>query len=535
MKISRRGFLKSIGLGAAALAIPGCGRSLSRASGATNRPHIVLIMADDMGFSDIGCYGGEIETPNLDRLAADGLRFTQFYNAGRCCPTRASLMTGLYSHQTGIGHMAGDQGYPSYRGVLNKHCVTIAEVLRGAGYQTLMAGKWHVGSEPGQWPRDRGFDRFYGSNTSTGSYFGIHDDNYDRRLILDDEEIEPPAEWYATDAYTDYAIEFAKAASRSDQPFFLYTAYTAPHWPLHALPGDIAKYRGKYRKGWDAVRRERRARMIESGIVEEQWELPPRGGEPWESLSDEKKDEMDLRMAVYAAMVDRMDRNIGRLVETLKETGAFDNTLILFLSDNGGSAEGGMWGFNREGQPIGSPQSYASYGLCWANASDTPFQRYKSWTHEGGIATPLIAHWPGVIKQKGKLTHEPGHVIDIMATCCDVAGAAYPRTYDGKPITPLEGKSLVPVFMKGRRAGHDTLFWEHEGNRAVRQGKWKLVAMHKKPWELHDLHADRTELHDLSEAFPEKVRELETLYDGWAKRCGVRPWPIKKPIDNRTA
>jgi len=533
---TRREFLKTLGLGAAALAVPGCGGALSRGPTAgSDQPNIVLIMADDMGFSDIGCYGGEIETPNLDRLARDGLRFTQFYNTARCCPTRAALMTGLYSHQAGIGHMVGNHGHPSYQGYLNQQCVTIAEVLKGAGYQTLMTGKWHVGSRPGHWPRDRGFDRFYGSNTSTGSYFGIHDDQYDRRLILDDEEVEPPAEWYATDAYTDYAIDFLKDAAQADRPFFLYTAYTAPHWPLHALPEDIAKYRGKYRQGWDVLRNRRRERMVELGIVERRWALSPRGGKPWESLAADKRDEMDLRMAVYAAMVDRMDRNIGRLVETLKDLDAFDNTLILFLSDNGGSAEGGLWGFSREGDPIGSPQSYASYGQCWANVSDTPFRRYKSWTHEGGIATPLIAHWPGVIKRQGKLVHEPGHVIDIMATCCDVSGAAYPRTHNGHAIIPLEGRSLLPLLKGNARKSHDAIFWEHQGNRAVRQGKWKLVAAHREPWELYDLEADRTELHNLATQYPEKVNELKTLYRSWAKRCGVQPWPLKKPNANRTA
>jgi len=536
IRTTRREFLGSLGLGAAALTVPGCAGVLSRGKTApTSQPNIVLIMADDMGFSDIGCYGGEIETPNLDRLARDGLRFTQFYNTARCCPTRAALMTGLYSHQAGVGHMVGNLGYPAYQGHLNRNCVTIAEVLKTADYQTLMTGKWHVGNLPGYWPRDRGFDRFYGSNTSTGSYFGVHEDSYDRRLILDDKEVEPSAEWYATDAYTDYAIDFVKTAGQKDRPFFLYTAYTAPHWPLHALPEDIAKYRGKYRKGWDVLRRERHARMIELGIVKKNWPLSPRGGESWDSLDAEKQDEMDLRMAVYAAMVDRMDRNIGRLMETLKETGAFDNTLILFLSDNGGCAEGGMWGFNREGGPIGSPQSYASYGRCWANASDTPFRRYKSWTHEGGIATPLIAHWPGVIKRKNKLVHEPGHVIDIMATCCDVAGATYPAIYEGRPIFPLEGQSLLPLLKGHERKGHEAIFWEHQGNRAVRQGKWKLVAAHQEPWELYDLEADRTELLNLAERFPEKVEELKALYRGWAKRCGVQSWPVRKPIDNRTA
>ena len=521
--VNRREFLRIMGGCIAA----GMAPRLATGGGSTgDRPNIVLIMADDMGFSDIGCYGGEIETPNLDRLAGNGLRFTQFYNTARCCPTRASLLTGLYSHQAGIGHMVGNKGYPAYQGYLNDRCVTIAEALKPAGYQTLMTGKWHVGNKRGHWPLDRGFDRFYGSNTSTGSYFAIHDDSYDRRLILDDREIEPPDEWYATDAYTDYAIDFVEEASRREDPFFLYLAYTAPHWPLHALPEDIAKYRGKYRKGWDALRRERHKRMIEMGIVEEDWPLSPRGGRAWDSLSDEKKDEMDLRMAVYAAMIDRMDRNIGKLVESLEERGILDNTLILFLADNGGCAEGGLWGFQRGDEPIGSPQSYASYGLCWANASDTPFRRYKKWTHEGGIATPLIAHWPGVIRQRGELCRQVGHVIDLMPTCCEVAGAEYPGRHDGHEIVPVEGRSLVPVFQGRMREPHEALFWEHQGNRAVRQGKWKLVSEHADAWELYDLEADRTEMHDLAAERPEKVRELKNLYKAWAARCGVRPWPL---------
>jgi arylsulfatase len=422
--------------------------------------------------------------------------------------------------------MVGNKGYPAYQGYLNDRCVTIAEALKPAGYQTLMTGKWHVGNKRGHWPLDRGFDRFYGSNTSTGSYFTVHDDSYDRRLILDDREIEPPDEWYATDAYTDYAIEFVEEASRREDPFFLYLAYTAPHWPLHALPEDVAKYRGKYRKGWDALRRERHKRMIEMGIVEEDWRLSPRGGRAWDSLSDEKKDEMDLRMAVYAAMIDRMDRNIGKLVESLEERGILDNTLILFLADNGGCAEGGLWGFQRGDGPIGSPQSYASYGLCWANASDTPFRRYKKWTHEGGIATPLIAHWPGVIRQRGELCRQVGHVIDLMPTCCEVAGAEYPDRHDGHEIVPVEGRSLVPVFQGRMREPHEALFWEHQGNRAVRHGKWKLVSEHANEWELYDLDADRTEMHDLAAERPQKVRELKNLYKAWADRCGVRPWPL---------
>jgi arylsulfatase len=269
--------------------------------------------------------------------------------------------------------------------------------------------------------------------------------------------------------------------------------------------------------------------MVELGIVEDRWPLSPRGGPEWDSLSPEKQDEMDLRMAVYAAMVDRMDQNIGRIVQKLRDRGVLENTLILFLSDNGGCAEGGLWGFNREGGPIGAPQSYASYGLCWANASDTPFRRYKKWTHEGGIATPLIAHWPAVIKSKGRLTHESGHVIDIMATCCDVAGARYPRRHKGREIVPLEGKSLLPVLQGRSREGHEAIYWEHEGNRAVRSEKWKLVSERPGEWELYDLEEDRTELNDLAGKMPDKLGELAAMYEKWSARCGVRPWPVKKP------
>lgn len=524
--ISRRSFLRNTVCASTSLALTGIGNA-SDQSNSKSRPNIIIIMADDMGFSDIGCYGGEIDTPNIDRLAKNGLRFTQFYNTARCCPTRASLLTGLYSHQAGIGHMVGDKGYPSYQGYLNTQCITIAEALQLSGYKTLMTGKWHVGNEKGHWPLDRGFNRFYGSNTSTGSYFGINDDNYDRRLLLDNNEIYPPEQWYATDAYTDYAIQFVEEACKEPDPFFLYLAYTAPHWPLHALPEDIAKYKGRYKKGWDHLREERLQRMVEMGIIDEKWGLSPRGGKAWNELDEKQKEEMDLRMAVYAAQIDRMDQNIGKLISALKKRNELDDTLILFLADNGGCAEGGQFGFTRKFGPTGTGQSYASYGLCWANASNTPFRRYKKWVHEGGISTPLVAHWPNGIKSKNEFRNQVGHVIDLMPTCLELAGAEYPSEYDGHKIKLLEGKSLVPAF-SDQPIPRDALYWEHEGNRAVRVGKWKLVSKHPDKWELYDLEKDRSELNNLASTYPDKVEELRKMYNQWAKRAEVLPWPVKQ-------
>jgi len=530
MKTTRRQFLRNLGLGAAALAMPGCSRAMSRGKSTVRKPNIIVIMCDDMGFSDIGCYGGEIETPHIDRLAQNGLRFTQFYNTGRCCPTRASLLTGLYAHQTGIGHMSADDALPGYQGHLNDRCVTIAEALKPAGYRTFIAGKWHVGAKDRNWwPLQRGFDRFYGVPQGGGFYFKPKEG---RSVVLDNDEIHTPDSgpmppgWYSTDAWSDHGIEFIEEAIQRDQPFFFYLAHNAPHWPLQALESDIARYRGKYLKGWDAIRTERHARMIEMGIVEKDWPLTPRDAKAkaWDELDQATKERMDEKMAIYAAQVDRVDRNVGRLVKKLKQLGVYEDTLILFLADNGGCAEGGPLGFDREQGRIGTAESYSSYGLAWANASNTPFRRYKHWVHEGGVATPLVAHWPRGIRRRDKLVHQPTHVIDIMATCCDLAGAEYPEAYEGRAVTPLEGKSLRPLLEGSEKAIHDALFWEHEGNRAVRQGKWKLVSKHPNRWELYDLEADRTELNDLSATFPEKTNELKALYRDWARRCSVMPW-----------
>ncbi len=527
---SRRDFLKRVGAGAAALA--GLDRLPAALSGQPGRPNIILVMLDDMGFSDIGCYGSEIPTPNIDRLAANGLRFTQFYNTARCCPTRASLLTGLYSHQTGIGQMTDDKGWPGYRGFLNRNCVTIAEVLRPAGYRTFIAGKWHVGSEnKAWWPLQRGFDRFFGVPEGGGFYFKPKGG---RTVVLDnnvayDENSTMPDGWYTTDAFTDYGITFVEEAVERRQPFFFYLAYNAPHWPLQAIREDIERHRGRYMVGWDALRQQRHQRMTEMGLVDEGWPLSPRDPEAsaWEDVPQEKKRFMDWKMAIYAAQIERVDRNIGRLVRRLEELGVFDNTLILFLADNGGCAEGGIWGFDRMQGQLGSSDSDSSYGQSWANASDTPFKLYKHWVHEGGIASPLIAHWPGRIRDKGALRHQVGHVIDLMATCLDAAGVEYPTTHQGNDILPLEGKSLVPAF-NDKPVEREALYWEHEGNRAVRCGRWKLVSKYPGDWELYDLEADRTELRNLAQEHPDKAEELRQMYDRWARRCGVRPWPVKK-------
>jgi arylsulfatase A-like enzyme len=500
--------------------------TLTAAAQPAKRPNIILIMADDMGYSDIGCYGGEIATPNLDSLAKSGVRFAQFYNTARCCPTRAALLTGLYNHQAGVGHMIANRGYPSYQGYLNDKCVTIAEVLRQGGYHTAMAGKWHVGEERPHWPTDRGFERYFGLISGASNYFKV---DPGRGMAMNDRHYTPPEKgFYITDAFTDHALKHMDEFGRRSEPYFLYLAFTSPHWPLHALEEDVKKYEGKYLRGWDELRRERHARMIEMGVVDKRWPLTPRDetSPAWESVTD--KEDRDRKMAVYAAQIDRMDQNIGRVLRKVKELGQEENTLIMFLADNGGCAEE----INRgeKGARAGTPESYLSYGLPWANASNTPFRLYKHWVHEGGISTPFIARWPSVIKQKGKLTNQPGHLIDVMATCLDVAGVEYPKTFNGKPITPLEGKSLRPIFEGRQRVGHQAIFWEHEGNRAVREGKWKLVSKYPGAWELYDLEADRTELKNLAASQPDRVKRMSAMYDAWAARAEVIPWSeLQKP------
>jgi arylsulfatase A-like enzyme len=506
MELSRRSFLTGVAGAAAAVA-----QRNSR-----QRPNIIVIMADDMGFSDIGCYGSEIATPNLDRLARGGMRIAQFYNTARCCPTRAALMTGLYSHQAGIGHMIQETPHPAYRGFLNDRCVTIAEVMRTAGYRTAMAGKWHVGENRPHWPTDRGFDRYFGLISGASNYFRLEGP---RKMAFDDEPYTPPTDgkFYMTDAFTDHALEFIDSFPQQD-PYFLYLAYTAPHWPLHALPEDIAKYRGKYKKGWDELRKARHAKQVELGIVDRKWKVTERDAKvpAWENEKDQ--DDMDLRMAVYAAQIDRMDQNIGRLLKKLEDKKQLDNTLILFLADNGGCAEENIAGETKV--PAGPADSFTSYHTGWANVSNTPFRLYKHWSHEGGISSPLIAHWPARIKKAGSIDRQqPAHLIDIMATCIDAGGATYPADK-----IPLEGKSMLPILEGRKRAGHEFIAWEHEGNRAVRQGDWKIVSKHPGGWELYNIAQDRTETNDLAAKDPARVQAMSALYDGWAKKCNVLLW-----------
>jgi arylsulfatase A-like enzyme len=553
------------------LLLPLASLLLAAASLCAAQPNIILIMSDDMGFSDLGCYGGEIHTPNLDRLAKGGVRLSQFYNAGRCCPTRASLLTGLYPHQAGIGHMMEDRGHDGYRGDLNNRCVTIAEVLKPAGYRTYAVGKWHVTkhAQPEgpkhNWPLHRGFDRFYGTITGAGSFYDPG------TLTRDDTMISPfadaeyqPKQYYYTDAITDHAVRFIDehATAQKDKPFFMYMAYTAAHWPMHALPEDVAKYTGKYDAGYESMRQARLLRMQQMGLIAKNAELSPTFGD-WTQVKDK---EWETRcMETYAAMIDRMDQGIGRVVGTLEKKGLLQNTLILFLQDNGGCQEPiGRQpkppAFNdktfpviaqdairldvipkqtRDGQPVkqgqgimpGGPNDYIAYGEAWANVSNTPHREYKHFVHEGGISTPLIAHWPAGIPeaQNGKIEAQPGHIIDLMATCADAAKANYPAEYNGHPIHPKEGTSLIPVFQAGNQALR-SIFWEHEGNRAHRAGPWKLVAKADKPWELYNIDQDRAERHDLAAAEPERVQSMAAAWETWAAHAQVLPvgtW--KKP------
>ncbi len=506
------------------------------------RPHIVLVLADDLGFSDIGCYGSEIQTPELDALAAGGLRFTQFYNTGRCCPTRASLLTGLYPHQAGIGHMVDDRGHDGYRGDLNDRCVTLAEVLRSAGYRTAMVGKWHVTKAIGPegprdgWPRQRGFDEFFGTIHGAGSYFAPNTLT-EGNTRLDD----LPDDFYYTDAIGARAAAIVRAHDGAT-PLFLYVAFTAPHWPLHALPADIAAQHGRYDLGFDAVRAARFARQRQRGIVDAACELAPRdpGEKAWDDVEDHAW--QAARMEVYAAQVAAMDRAVGVLRRALADSGKLDDTLFLFLADNGGCAEGiAANGGNpasiplttRDGRPVrrgndhdvlpGPADTYQSYGRAWANASNTPFRRYKHWVHEGGIASPLLVHWPKGIAARGALRHTPTHLIDVMPTCVAVAGATYPTEIADRAIQPMEGTSLLPVFADDTLRERD-LFFEHEGNRAVRRGAWKLVAAGARgPFELYDMHKDRTELHDLAAREPARAAAMAAAWQAWAQRCQVLP------------
>jgi arylsulfatase len=516
------------------------------------RPNIVLILADDMGFSDIGCFGAEIETPNIDSLADNGVRFTQMYNCARCCPTRASLLTGLHPHQAGIGHMVGDLGHPSYQGYLDENCVTIAEALLDGGYRTAMAGKWHVGGRHStkgpaehligspKYPRpiDRGFEHHYGTLAGAGSFWNPIS------LIEDDQLIKPDGDYYYTDRISDAAVSYIDQFAPGDEPFFLYVAYTAPHWPLQARESDIERYRGTYRVGWDRVRNERHERLVAAGVLSDTWTITPRhkNAPDWSEVVD--PDWEDMRMAVYAAQVHSMDRGVGRILDALRGHGQLDDTFVFFLSDNGGCAEllreDGDYdiapGATRSGQSVrvgnipglmpGPDETFMSYDLPWANASNSPFRLFKHWIHEGGIATPLVVHWPGPDGPKRTLIHEPCHVADLMPTCLEIAGVPYPTQRHGHSVTPLEGRSIAPLADGRAERIERALFWEHEGNKAIRIGDWKLVRKYPGPWELYNMEKDRTELHDLATGETVRVREMSRMHEEWEQHCDVVPWEV---------
>jgi arylsulfatase A-like enzyme len=500
--------------------------SLTLCAFGAEKPNIIVILVDDMGWSDIGCYGGEIPTPNIDALAKGGLRFTRFYNTGRCCPTRASLLTGLYPHQAGVGHMTEEKPFPGYRGRLNENCVTMAEVLGGAGYFTTMAGKWHIGQSFGVVPWERGFMRSIHAPAG-----GFYQDGPRAKLFLNGKQLandDPalPKNWYTTDLWTDYGIRFIDEAREEKKPFFLYLAHNAPHFPLQAPADEIAKFRhGIYLQGWDKLREARHARQKEFGLIDPATPLSPRSPmvAAWDTISEEEKDRFDHMMAVYAACVAHVDKSVGVLVDALKKRGEFDNTLIFFLSDNGGNAESGPKG-RSEGDPAKAGSTWFC-GQSWAGLENTPFRFYKHFNHEGGISTPLIAHWPAGIKTPGEFRRQPGHLIDIMATVADVGSATYPKEFKGHAIPPMEGRSLVPAF--GNQAiERDALFWEHEGNAAISIGDWKLVRKGGKgSWELYNLEKDRAEMNDLTAAEPQRVEAMRAKWMEWAKRAQVIPGP----------
>ncbi|MCG8526110.1 MAG: arylsulfatase, partial [Opitutales bacterium] len=475
---------------------------------AQDRPNIILILVDDMGFADLGCYGNTIiETPNLDKLAANGLRFSQFYNTARCSPTRASLLTGLYAHQAGMGYLESmnkGEGHPGYRGQLNKSCVTVAEVLRESGYLTAISGKWHIGGKYGVYAWDRGFDR---SLSAIQSAFYYPDNGKAKTLHLNGEPIDPyseklPKDWYSSDLYAEFGLRFIDEAVKEEKPFFLYLAFNAPHFPLQAPKETIDKYKGRFADGWEQLREPIYQKQIEMGLIDENWPLSPKNPDvpDWESLAPEVKARMEHIQEIYAACVDRMDLAVGTLVEGLKERGVLDNTIIVFMSDNGACAEQGPYGRYSGPEKSGTSRSSVFQGQSWATYSNTPFRRYKHFTTEGGIATPCIVHWPEGMAEdmKGSVVHQYGHIIDIMPTFVELGNADYPVVYEGESIFPMEGMSLTPI-LKGKNISREKpVYWEHEGNRGARWGDWKIVAFNHQPWALFNLRADRTELMDLS-------------------------------------
>ena len=530
------------------------------------KPNIIVILADDLGFSDLSCFGGEIKTPTIDALANNGFRASQFYNTPRCCPSRACLLTGLYPHQAGVGMMVYRDYGDGYQGGLNDRCVTTAEILKTAGYQTMLSGKWHVGHEKKSRPETRGFDKFTGIYTHIDSYWRVLpgcEIYRDGELFIGSDEVpvdpyRPDEEFHTTDFFTNVALDYIDEANQNpDKPFYLHLCYNAPHFPLEAPEDLISKYRGRYRAGWSAMRAEKLSRMKQMGIVSPEQELAiatafdqkdrdgfdykmsfDSGEIPnWEDLSEEEQDELDFRRAIYAAQVEHMDRNIGRIVDDLTAKGILDNTVILFMSDNGCSGELGPYGMN---WPEYSSKNYSDWrteggwataqGQCWASLSNAPLRKYKIFAHEGGIASPLIAHWPSGIASPGRIcTDQVLHMIDILPTLSAIAGVDLPDEFEGRKITPSSGISMLPWLDSGnQKETTRTLYWQHETNAAIRDANWKLVTSDdrdKDSWELYDLSHDRSESHDLSRVYPDKVEELYDKWHNWAVNSDVLPYP----------
>jgi arylsulfatase A-like enzyme len=497
---------------------------------AAPRPNIVLIMCDDMGFSDIGCYGGEVETPNLDRLASEGMRFTQFYNNAKCTTTRASLLTGLYPRFGQPGH-------------LRNNMITLGEAMQRSGYRTSLSGKWHlmktrgaVKNKVGSWIRDfdrmthpyfRGFERFYGLLDGGSNFFNPvqPDPPYKggriRSFGVNDQAVTQfPEDYYATDAFTDHAINSIREFVTDEKPFFLHLTYTAPHYPLHAKPEDIAKYRGRYRDGWDVMRKTRWERQKSMGLSNASWSFSEGDSRAYD-WSGADHDFEDHRMAVYAAMIDSMDQNIGRLRQALEDEGGSDNTLILFHSDNGGCAEE-PGGRDPKVRKPGPKEDYVAVGPSWGWAQNVPFRRYKSWVHEGGITTRMIAWWPGHVPE-GAINRSVAHIIDLLPTFLELAGNNYPKSYKGRRLLPVEGKSMASLLSGSSRAGHESLAWFWSGNRAIRQNDWKLVwDKGIKKWGLYDLSQDRCETHGLALKNPNRVASMSESYLDWAEEMELK-------------
>ena len=546
------------------------GISLHAQKQKTKRPNVVVILTDDMGYSDIGCFGSEIRTPTIDKLAANGMAFTHFYNTARCSPTRASLLTGLYPHQAGMGHLSSENfKEEGYTDDLSKNAVTMAEVFQQAGYATYMTGKWHIAKninsdgDKSNWPMQRGFQRFFGTLNGAGSFYDPG------TLISNNTFIAPPKNFYYTDAISDTAVKFIRENPK-EKPFFFYIAYTGAHWPLHAPENEVQKYKGLYDKGWDATRQQRFEKLKKLGIISDKAVLTERGVAIPEWKNEPMKEWQVRRMEVYAAMIDIMDQGIGRIISVLEKKGELDNTIIFYMHDNGGCAEplnsnqkeipptdeqkmgkvyaadsvfaGKQPAYTRDGKFIrsgkgvmpGNADSWVAYGEEWANVSNTPFRLYKHWVHEGGIATPMIVHWPKGISAKAKISNQPSHLIDIMATCIDIARIDYPKKFNGNTIQPYEGKSLQPAF-NNKTIKREFIFWEHEGNRAIRVGNWKLVSQTKKnkvvraadedAWELYDMDNDPSETNNLAIQFPAKVKEMAAMWEKEAVRTKAKPWP----------